>query len=69
MKVRFGKVREDPAKQERWLGILFSLATVGLVILSWASVRASGQSPAPEPSRRVLVLYSDERLLPANASG
>ncbi len=66
MRFRFGKVREDRVKQENWLGRLFSLTTAVLVILSWASVRTSGQTPASEPSHRVLVLYSDERLLPAN---
>ena len=54
------------AKQERCLGRLFSLTTIGLFILAWANIKASGQAPAPEPSHRVLVLYSDQRLLPAN---
>ena len=62
----FGKVREERSKQERWLGRLICLTTAGLVILAWASVKAGGQAPAPMPSHRVLVLYSDERLLPAN---
>lgn len=66
MRFPLGKVREDRANQERWLGRLFSLTTVGLLILAWASVKAGGQAPAPMPSHRVLVLYSDERLLPAN---
>jgi PAS domain S-box-containing protein len=66
MTLLFGKVRENGAKQERWLGGFFSLTTVGLVIVAWASVQAIGPTPAPEPSHRVLVLYSDERLLPAN---
>jgi len=55
------------AKQERWRGRLFYLTTAGLVILIWGNVTAGGQAPvAPRPSQRVLVLYSDERLLPAN---
>ena len=40
--------------------------TAGLLLLAWAGVRANGQLQAPELSRRVLILYSDERLLPAN---
>jgi PAS domain S-box-containing protein len=35
-------------------------------MLAWASVEAGGQAPTPRPTQRVLVLYSDERLLPAN---
>src|SRR6478609_6152047 len=35
-----------------------------LLILNLAGTGAAGQ--APEPAQRVLVLYSDERLLPAN---
>jgi hypothetical protein len=62
----FGKVREDRAKQERWLGRLFFLTTTGLVILAWTGVKAGGQVPALGRSQRVLVLYSDERLLSAN---
>ena len=46
---------------------LSSVATaVGLMIVTWASVKAGGQGPAAGPSHRVLVLYSDERLVPAN---
>src|SRR5664280_1899244 len=67
MRFSFGEVREDRANQERWVGRLFSLTTVGLVILAWASVKASGLTPAPGPSHRVLALYPDERLLPLPA--
>ena len=66
MTLPFRKVRADRAKPERWLGRLFSLTTAGLVVLAWASVKAGGQAPGPGPSHRVLVLYSDERLVPAN---
>ncbi len=66
MTVRFGKVREDRANLGVRVGKLFSLTAVGLVILALAGVKAGGQTPAPMPSHRVLVLYSDERLLPAN---
>ena len=45
---------------------LFLFAAVVLVILAWARVNAVGQTPNLRPSQRVLVLYSDERLLPAN---
>ena len=66
MTVPFGKFRDDRAKQERWLGNLLFLTTAGFVILAWAAVNAGGQAPDRRPSQRVLVLYSDERLLPAN---
>src|SRR5208283_388327 len=52
--------------QERCLRRLFLFAAVVLVILAWARVNAVGQTPNLRPSQRVLVLYSDERLLPAN---
>ena len=35
-----------------------------LLILNLAGTSAAGQAPSPD--QRVLVLYSDERLLPAN---
>ena len=50
----------------RWLERFFSLVTAGLVILGWAEAKADWQAAAPGPSQRVLVLYSDERLVPAN---
>jgi hypothetical protein len=43
---------------------LLSLCAIMLLILNLAGTGAAGQ--APEPVQRVLVLYSDERLLPAN---
>jgi len=61
----FGNAREDQATKP-YLGRLLVLVTAGVVILGWASAKASGQTPALGPSQRVLVLYSDERLLPAN---
>jgi hypothetical protein len=61
-----GDVRQGPLKQAGWARRLFSLATAGLVILAWATLPAGGQTTAPRLSKRVLVLYSDERLLPAN---
>ena len=47
-----------------WIVRLLSLGTTMLLILNLAGTGAAGQ--APEPVQRVLVLYSDERLLPAN---
>ena len=43
---------------------LLSLGATMLLILNLTGTGAAGQ--APEPVQRVLVLYSDERLLPAN---
>ena len=40
------------------------LGTTMLLIVNLARTKAAGQTPAPV--QRVLVLYSDERLLPAN---
>lgn len=37
-----------------------------LVIIAWAGSSVVAQTPSSTPLRRVLVLYSDERLLPAN---
>ncbi len=53
------------AKKERWLGRLTFLTTTGLLLLVSASVEAGGQTPASAPTQRVLVLYSDERVVPA----
>ena len=44
----------------------FFFAAVGLVTLACAGVKAVDQTPAPELPQRVLILYSDERLIPAN---
>ena len=43
---------------------LLNLGVTMLLILNLAGASAAG--PAPAPAQRVLVLYSDERLLPAN---
>jgi hypothetical protein len=47
-----------------WIVRLRSLGATMLLILNLAGTSAAGQAPAP--GRRVLMLYSDERLLPAN---
>lgn len=44
----------------------FFFITAGLVILACAGVKAVGQTPAPVGSQRVLILYSDERMIPAS---
>jgi PAS domain S-box-containing protein len=62
----FRKVRDDRSKPERCLRKLLFFRAAGLVILALAGVNAAGQTPALGQSRRVLVLYSDERLIPAN---
>src|SRR5271166_5261160 len=56
--------REDRAKPPMWIVRLLSLGASVLLILNVAGTSAAGQAPAPV--QRVLVLYSDERLLPAN---
>ena len=55
---------EDRAKPSMWIVRLLSLGATMLLILNLASTSAAGQ--APVPGQRVLMLYSDERLLPAN---
>src|SRR5271166_4930437 len=55
-------VREDLAKPSMWIVRLLSLGATMLLILNLAGTGAAGQVPV----QRVLVLYSDERLLPAN---
>src|SRR5271166_1853675 len=55
-------VREDLAKPSMWIVRLLSLGATMLLILNLAGTSAAGQVPI----QRVLVLYSDERLLPAN---
>src|SRR5271167_3873247 len=57
-------VREDRAKPPMSIVRLLSLGATVLLILNLAGTTAAGQAPAP--GQRVLVLYSDERLLPAN---
>ncbi len=47
----------------------FIALAAALLLLSWLLVPAAGSAPAPAPADRVLVLYSDERLLPANVVG
>jgi signal transduction histidine kinase len=47
-----------------WMVRLLILGGTMLLIVNLAGSKAAGQAPAPV--RRVLVLYSDERLLPAN---
>ena len=56
--------REDRAKPSMWIVKLLSLGATMLLILNLAGTSAAGQAPAAV--QRVLVLYSDERLLPAN---
>src|SRR5258708_20220959 len=55
---------EDRAKPSMWIVRLRSLGATMLLILNLAGTSAAGQAPAP--GQRVLMLYSDERLLPAN---
>src|SRR5271165_735512 len=57
-------VREDRAKPSMWIVRLLILGATMLLIVNLAGTKAAGQAPAPV--QRVLVLYSDERLLPAN---
>ena len=53
--------RNSPKRFVRMVG-LFAAAMLAL----WASSIVSAQPSSSVPLRRVLVLYSDERLLPAN---
>jgi PAS domain-containing protein len=55
---------EDWAEPSMWIVRLLSLGATMLLILNLAGTSVLGQ--APTPSQRVLMLYSDERLLPAN---
>ena len=66
MTFRSGQIRDHRATQERWLRRLLFLTAGGFVLLACAGVSVSGQTPAPGQSQRVLILYSDERLIPAN---
>jgi signal transduction histidine kinase len=56
--------REDRTKPPMWIVRLLSLGATMLLILNLAGASAAAQAAAPD--QRVLVLYSDERLLPAN---
>ena len=58
------EAREDRAKPSMWIVRILSLGATMLLLLNLADTSAVGQAPAPV--QRVLVLYSDERLLPAN---
>jgi PAS domain S-box-containing protein len=55
---------KDRAKLSMWIVRLLSLGATMLLIMAWAGSSVVAQTTMP--SRRVLVLYSDERLLPAN---
>jgi signal transduction histidine kinase len=55
---------EDRPKPSMWTVRLLSLGGAMLLILNLAGAKVAGQTPASV--QRVLVLYSDERLLPAN---
>src|SRR5258705_10752591 len=58
--------REDWAKPSMWIVRLLSLVATMLLILALASGGVVAQTPSSTPLRRVLVLYSDERLVPYN---
>jgi hypothetical protein len=55
---------KDRPKPSMWIVKLLSLGATMLLILNLVSASAAEQAPAP--GQRVLMLYSDERLLPAN---
>src|SRR6476660_6947640 len=55
---------EDRPKPSMWTVRLLSLGATVLLIPNLAGASVVGQASAPV--QRVLVLYSDERLLPAN---
>ena len=55
---------ENRANRSMWIVRLLSLGATMLLILNLADTSATGQAAAPV--QRVLMLYSDERLLPAN---
>ena len=56
--------RECLAKRSIWIVRLLSFGATMLLIMAWAGSSVVAQTTTP--LRRVLVLYSDERLLPAN---
>ena len=49
-----------------WIVRLLSLVATMLLIMAVASGGVVAQTPSSTPLRRVLVLYSDERLVPFN---
>ncbi|HEY5892396.1 MAG TPA: hypothetical protein VIT91_04120, partial [Chthoniobacterales bacterium] len=51
-------------KSSMWIVRLLCLGTT--ILLAWTASSVVAQTPSSTPLRRVLVLYSDERLLPAN---
>ena len=57
-----GEDRGEPSLSRRFL----SLGGTILLIMAWAGSSVVAQTSSSMPLRRVLVLYSDERLLPAN---
>ena len=45
---------------------ILSLGATVLLIMAWPGSNVLAETPSTVPLKRVLVLYSDERLLPAN---
>ena len=66
MTFAFEGAREDRAKPSMWIVRLLSLVATMLLIMAVASGGVVAQTPSSTPLRRVLVLYSDERLGPFN---
>src|SRR5271166_1664083 len=64
MTLPYKEPREDRVNPPTWIVRLLNLGVTMLLILNLACTGAAG--PVPAPVQRVLVLYSDERLLPAN---
>src|SRR5271165_4468289 len=64
MTLPYKEPREDRVNPPTWIVRLLNLGGTMLLILNLACTGAAG--PVPAPVQRVLVLYSDERLLPAN---
>ncbi|MGA7212647.1 MAG: hypothetical protein WCE49_14385 [Terrimicrobiaceae bacterium] len=63
MTFAFEGAREDRAKPSMWIVRLLSLVATMLLIMAVASGGVVAQTPSSTPLRRVLVLYSDERLV------
>jgi hypothetical protein len=57
---------DDRAKPSIWIVRLFRVGVTMLLLTAWIASSVVAQTPSSTPLRRVLVLYSDERLLPAN---